>query len=101
VNISNDDPRIIRLDAYVRELGLTNEGVLSCLFHVVHAYCGERGRQAIAQLRDEHEFEVFTFEFDAFADAVGVTPTHLFDLLETGIVTFGPKFATTKRETLQ
>jgi hypothetical protein len=102
MNIAANNPRIIALDSLVRQLGLTREGVVSCLFFAVNAFCGERGRQAVQALRAEHEFDAkWHFVFDDFARDVGVSPTHLLDLLETGIAQFGPRFATSKRETLQ
>ena len=102
MNLPSDDPRAVRLDRRVRELGLTNEQAISCLFFAMHAYGGERGRQALRQLRAEHAHdERWTFDFDELADLAGVTPSHLLALLETGITEFGERIKRGNREAMQ
>lgn len=99
--IATDDPRLMRIDARVQQLGLTQEQALSCLLHAVHAYGGERGRLAVQYLREQHEAdERWIFCFDDLALMAGVTPAHLLNLLETGVAEFGERFAS-KRMVLQ
>jgi hypothetical protein len=90
--LAADDPRLIRLDSQVRALGLSQEQVLSAMMFAVHAYGGERGQRAVRQLCAMHRNDArWTFDFDRFAAMAGVSPDHLFTLLETGVAEFGPR----------
>jgi hypothetical protein len=89
--LASDDPRLIRLDTMVRSLRLTTEHALSCLLWAASAY-SPQGAKAVKDLRAATKgTDTFTFNFDDFADAVGVTPDVLFSIYENGIALYGER----------